>query len=193
MKKYMLAALCGFSLLTVAPGEAATGGDEPPVEALSTIPVLDVPRYMGTWYEIAKYPNWFQRKCTSATSAEYRLNKDGTVQVINRCRIASGEGIEAIGAARQIGLATSARLKVSFAPGWLSWLPLVWGDYWVIDLDERYQLVAVSEPGREFLWILARERRVAPIEYQNLLARLQKKGFDLRKLELSSQEMQGGQ
>lgn len=96
--------------------------------------------------------------------------------------------IEAIGAARQIGPATSARLEVRFAPEWLSFLPFVWGDYWVIDLDEHYRLVAVSEPKKEYLWILSRTPHVDPNDYKNLLARLVHKGFDLRKLEVTKQD-----
>jgi apolipoprotein D and lipocalin family protein len=96
--------------------------------------------------------------------------------------------IEAIGAARQIGNATSPKLEVRFAPEWLSFLPLVWGDYWVIDLDEHYQLVAVSEPKKEYLWILARTPNIDPNAYKNLLARLKQKGFDLRKLEVTKQD-----
>ena len=81
----------------------------------------------------------------------------------------------------------SPRLKVRFAPAWLSFLPLVWGDYWVIDLDADYQLVAVSEPEREYLWILSRQPQVDPARYQALLQRLQALGFDLGRLEASVQ------
>ena len=145
-------------------------------------------RYMGTWFEIAKFPNWFQRKCTGATSATYAQQPDGTVRVSNRCRLSSGAMDEAIGTARQIGPATSPRLQVRFAPAWLSFLPFVWGDYWVIDLDERYQLVAVSEPKRAYLWILARTPRVAPDDYMALLDRLTQQGFDISKLESTPQD-----
>lgn len=155
---------------------------------LQTIPALDVARYLGTWYEIAKFPNRFQRKCASGTRADYRLHGDGRLQVSNRCRTVNGEMIEAIGVARQIGSATSAKLEVRFAPAWLSWLPLVWGDYWVIDLDDRYELVAVSAPKRDYLWILARTPRVSPERYAALLDRLQGMGFDLDKLEVTRQE-----
>jgi apolipoprotein D and lipocalin family protein len=96
--------------------------------------------------------------------------------------------IEAIGAARQIGSATSPKLKVRFAPAWLSFLPFVWGNYWVIDLDDKYQLVAVSEPSREYLWILARTPTIAPDDYKRLLARLTQQGFDLSKLDLTKQD-----
>ena len=174
--------------LTAVAGDAAQENDRQPANsALNTISALDVPRYMGTWFEIAKFPNWFQRKCIGGTKAEYSLKNDGMVQVINRCRIESGEVIEAIGVARQIGPATSPKLEVRFAPEWLSFLPFVWGDYWIIDLDEHYQLVAVSEPKREYLWILARTPNIDPNDYKNLLARLSQMGFDLRKLEVTKQ------
>lgn len=154
---------------------------------LQTIERLDVARYMGTWYEIARYPNWFQRKCATDTQAQYRQREDGQLDVINRCRQANGELTEAVGRARQTGAADSPKLEVRFAPAWLSWLPMVWGNYWVIDLDSTYQLVAVSEPGREYLWVLSRTPTVDAAAYQALLGRLQAKGFDLSKLGLTTQ------
>ena len=156
-------------------------------EPLASIEALDVPHYMGRWYEIAKYPNSFQKKCVGFTSADYALAADGEVSVTNRCRLENGETSEAIGTARQIGGATSPKLKVRFAPAWLSWLPAVWGDYWVIDIDADYQLVAVSEPRREYLWILSRTSKAPSAAYDALLQRLVAKGFDLRKLEATPQ------
>lgn len=156
-------------------------------QPLQTIQSLDVSRYMGTWYEIAKYPNRFQKQCVANTSAEYSVRKDGTLTVLNRCQKTGGEMDEAQGQARQIGGTKSPKLEVRFAPAWLSWLPMVWGDYWVIDLDPEYQLVAVSEPSREYLWVLARTQQVDQAKYDALLQRLKARGFDLTKLELSPQ------
>lgn len=158
-----------------------------PPEPLQTIERLDVGRYLGTWYEIAKYPNRFQAKCVADTQALYRRRDDGQIDVVNRCRQANGEMTEAVGRARQIGAADSPKLEVRFAPSWLSWLPMVWGHYWVIDLDPAYQLVAVSEPGREYLWVLSRTPTVDAAAYQALLGRLQAQGFDLSKLEKTAQ------
>ena len=154
---------------------------------LQTIERLDVGRYLGAWFEIAKYPNRFQRQCVRDTQAQYRLRDDGQLDVINRCREANGEMAEAVGRARQIGAADSPRLEVRFAPAWLSWLPMVWGNYWVIDLDPAYQLVAVSEPSREYLWVLSRTPAVDSAAYQALLERLRAKGFDLTRLERTAQ------
>jgi apolipoprotein D and lipocalin family protein len=164
---------------------AADRGTAPP---LVPIRALDVPRYMGAWYEIAKYPNRFQKDCAGFTSAHYSLQPDKTVQVINRCRRADGAIDEALGSARQQGGANSPKLQVRFAPGWLSFLPMVWGDYWVIDLDPDYQLAAVSEPKREYLWILSRTPTVPPHAYADLLARLERQGFDPARLEMTRQD-----
>lgn len=155
--------------------------------ALTTITALDVPRYMGTWHEIAKYPNRFQKKCISNTRADYSAQADGRVRVLNRCTTTGGEVTEAIGEARQLGGSTSPQLEVRFAPAWLSFVPLVWGNYWVIDLDPAYQLVAVSEPKREYLWVLSRTPNVPAKAYDELMDRLEKKGFDLSKLERTPQ------
>ena len=178
---------CLFSLNVQANEMTADHDSSLSAAPLTVIMALDVPRYMGTWYEIAKYPNRFQKKCAGFTSAEYRLKADGEVQVINRCQLAGGGISEAIGVARQIGAGSSPRLKVSFAPAWLSFIPAVWGNYWVIDLDDDYQLASVSEPGREYLWVLSRTPKVNQKSYEALLGRLARKGFDVQKLELTKQ------
>lgn len=159
------------------PAPTLAVGNDP----VAPVPALDVPRYMGKWYEIAHLPNWFQKKCVDSTHAEYTLQPNGRVQVVNRCRLASGEMNEAVGEARQVGEggATSPRLKVRFAPEWLSFLPMVWGDYWVLDIDPDYQLVVVGEPTREYLWVLARTPRVSPEAYVALLQRLAQQGFNV--------------
>ena len=155
---------------------------------VKTIAALDVPRYLGTWYEIAKFPNWFQRKCVSNTKAVYSIKPDGNLRVLNSCKPAEGDTAEAEGTARQIGAKDSPKLEVRFAPAWLSFLPMVWGNYWVIDLDSQYQLAAVSDPRREYLWILSRTPQIDPKAYEDLLGRLQAQQFDVRKLELTPQK-----
>ncbi len=165
MKKCLsLALLLFLPLVHAAPPE--------PIER------LDLQRYLGTWHEIAKYPNRFQEQCVSDTTATYARSDEGRIEVVNRCRTASGEYDEAHGVARLVGESGSPKLKVRFAPAWLSWLPMVWGDYWVIDLDEAYTLVAISEPSKEYLWILAREPHVAGERVEALVARLAQRGFD---------------
>ncbi len=157
-------------------------------QSVKTIAALDVPRYLGTWYEIAKFPNWFQKKCVSNTKAVYTAKPDGNLRVLNSCKTATGETSEAEGLARQIGAKDSPKLEVRFAPEWLSFLPLVWGDYWVIDLDPQYQVAAVSDPRREYLWVLSRSPQLDPKIYADLLQRLTQQQFDIQKLELTSQK-----
>ena len=157
-------------------------------QSVKTIAALDVPRYLGTWYEIAKFPNWFQKKCVSNTKAVYTAKPDGNLRVLNSCKTATGETSEAEGLARQIGTKDSPKLEVRFAPEWLSFLPMVWGDYWVIDLDPQYQVAAVSDPRREYLWVLSRTPQIDPQVYADLLVRLKKQQFDIQKLDLTSQK-----
>ena len=175
----------GFLLICLGPVQAnAQQADQ----AVKTIAALDVPRYLGTWYEIAKFPNWFQKKCVSNTKAIYAAKPDGNLRVLNSCKTVSGETSEAEGLARQIGGKDSPKLEVRFAPEWLSFLPMVWGDYWVIDLDSQYQVAAVSDPRREYLWVLSRTPQIDPKVYADLLQRLKQQQFDIQKLELTSQK-----
>lgn len=167
-----------------APAPEAPGGN-PPVAVpgpLKPIPSLELPRYMGRWYELARYPNRFQKDCRGAATADYRLLPGGTVEVVNRCPRADGSQDQATGEARRVGAEGSAVLEVRFAPAWLSFLPFVWGDYWVVELDAAYQLAVVSEPQREYLWVLSREPSLPASQWQALEARLRTLGFEPARL-----------
>jgi apolipoprotein D and lipocalin family protein len=163
------------------------------LDPLRTVERLDVPRYMGTWYEIAKFPNRFQAQCASDTRAEYMAQPDGTVRVVNRCRTENGETTEAVGLGRQVGGPDSPKLQVRFAPAWLSWWPGVWGDYWIIDLEPDYQLVAVSEPRRAYLWILARSQRIDAARQAAMVKRLAEQGFDVSRLQPAPDAVPSGE
>jgi apolipoprotein D and lipocalin family protein len=121
------------------------------------------------------------------TRAQYLAQTDASVQVLNSCATTDGSTIDALGQARQVGPTTSPKLKVRFAPAWLSWLPVVWGDYWVIDLDTDYQLAAVSDAKRDYLWILSRTPQVNAKAYDALVERLKAQHFDVQKLERTPQ------
>ena len=183
LRHFWLAALLTITSLQASAQSTLATTELPPVKPIAA---LDVPRYMGTWYEIAKFPNRFQAKCTANTRARYLAQTDGSVQVLNSCMTADG-AIDALGLAKQVGSATSPKLQVRFAPAWLAWLPQVWGDYWVIDLDADYQLAAVSDAKREYLWVLSRTPQVNAKSYDSLLERLKAQHFDVQKLEASPQ------
>ena len=177
-----------LSLSLLAPLSAFSQSSAPIADVpVKTIASLDIPKYLGTWYEIAKFPNWFQKKCVSNTKAVYSARSDGNLKVLNSCKTADGTVSEAEGTARQIGAQDSPKLEVRFAPAWLSFLPMVWGDYWVIDLDPQYQVAAISDPRREYLWVLSRTPQLDKKVYEDLMQRLQAQQFDIRKLELTPQ------
>jgi apolipoprotein D and lipocalin family protein len=186
LKHLGLAASLAFAFLHTLHASAQTTAAPAALPPVATIAALNVPRYMGTWYEIAKFPNRFQAKCIANTRAQYLAQTDGSVQVLNSCTTADGT-IDALGLAKQVGTANSPKLQVRFAPAWLSWLPQVWGDYWVIDLDADYQLAAVSDAKREYLWVLSRTPQVNTKAYDALIDRLKAQHFDVQKLERSAQ------
>lgn len=168
-----LALLCG--LLLSLPGAAA-----PP---LATVRGFDLSRYLGTWHQIALIPNRFQARCVGETTARYALRADGRIEVVNRCREADGGFAEAIGVARRnADYDDPAILEVRFAPAWLSLLPFVWGDYWVLSLADDYRAALVGAPNREYLWILAREPTLDDAEYRRLVAIAKAEGFDVSAL-----------
>jgi apolipoprotein D and lipocalin family protein len=179
------AAALGLGCAGPGPATAPGAGARPAAGApapLQPIARLDLPRYLGRWHELARYPNRFQRQCTGAATADYARRPGGTVQVINRCPQADGRVDEAIGEARLVGPEGAATLQVRFAPAWLGFLPQVWGDYWVVELDADYQLAVVSEPTREYLWVLSRQPSLPAADWPALTARLQALSFEPARL-----------
>jgi len=153
-------------------------------QELKTVASVDLDRYMGRWYEIARLPNRFQTDCAKEVTATYAKQPDGRLSVVNACRKADGSMMSAAGAARQV---EDAKLKVRFAPAWLSWLPMVWGDYWVIDLAEDYSWAVVGEPSREYFWILSRTPQMEAGILEGIVERSERQGYDLAKMTQTKQ------
>ena len=172
----MGAALTCAAVVTL---QAATGTQAP--APVRTVPFVDLDRYAGEWFEIARFPNRFQRQCAGDVRASYARRPDGRLDVVNRCRTADGQ-TEARGVARVVDTQTFARLKVRFAPAWLSFLPPVWGDYWVIGLAPDYGWAVVGDPGRDYLWILARAPRLDDASSALARAAARHNGFDVERL-----------
>jgi apolipoprotein D and lipocalin family protein len=162
---------------------AAPAQPPPPVRA---VPFVDLDRYAGDWFEIARFPNRFQRQCVGDVRATYARRPDGRVDVVNRCRTAEGE-TEARGVARIVDERTFAKLEVRFAPAWLSWLPMVWGDYWIIGLAPDYSWAVVGDPDRDYLWILARAPHLDDASTEVARAAARDNGFDVKRLVPTSQ------
>ena len=151
--------------------------DQPP---LPTVPALDLPRYLGTWYEIDRLPMRHEPEDATDVSAHYTLDEDGSIRVRNRC-LRGGELVEAIGQAKPID-ASNSRLEVSFLPVGLRWIPFTRGDYWVILVDGGYTAALVGSPDRKYLWLLSREPRMDEITRQHYIAYARQQGFDVDRM-----------
>lgn len=150
-------------------------------DTLETVSHVDLERYLGHWYEIAKYPNRFEKKCAGNVTADYSLLSDGKVRVINSCAGHRGQVAASRGTAKIVDSATNAKLKVAF------FWPF-YGDYWILDLGSSsepggpYEYSVVGEPSRRYLWILSRSPQIPESLYQEILRRIAERGYDPSKL-----------
>ena len=165
-----IAAAVTAVLLSVRSAGAAAG--QPP---LVTVPHVDLQRYVGKWYEIARLDHSFQRGCVGS-NATYTLRPDGEVEVLNRCtNEQDGKQREAKGRAWSVDPVGNARLKVSF----------FWpfrGDYWIIELGEQYDYSVVGAPNRKYLWVLARTPQLDETVYRGIVERAGRQGFPVEQL-----------
>ena len=158
------------SLATVSQAETA--------DRLPTVQNVDLQRYSGRWYEISRLPMWFERKCLDNITATYTVRSDNRIDVVNSCRTEDGQ-IKARGIAEIPDRQHPGQLRVRFAPDWMAWLPVVWGDYWIIDLDPEYRWVMVGAPSRGYLWILARTPALDEAKMAQLKSKATGLGFDV--------------
>lgn len=172
----LVAALASLASLASLAGCSASTTERLNLPALQAVPQVDLGRYVGTWYEIASFPQSFQAGCTG-TTATYTLGEDGEIAVVNRCRKGSLDGEEDVaeGLARVVDTTSNAKLEVSF------FRPF-WGDYWIIDLAPDYSHAVVGHPGRDYLWILSRTPTLPETTYDGILARLQAHGYETSRL-----------
>lgn len=154
--------------------------DERPVTPVGRV---DLERYAGLWYEIAKIPNRFQKQCARGTTAEYTLREDGRIDVVNRCIKDNGEWDEAKGVAKIEGTDSNAKLKVSFV-SFIGWRPF-WGDYWIIGLDEDYRWAVVGTPNRNYGWVLSRKPAIDDVTLETIFEILERNGYVRDQFEMS--------
>ncbi len=152
---------------------------------LKTVEFVDLKRYVGLWYEVAKIPNRFQKHCVKVTTAKYTLKENGEIEVINSCFSGAGEKDITEGIARIVDKKTNAKLEVSFF-SILGWRPF-WGDYWIIGLDENYQWAIVGTPSRKYGWILSRTPKLSDDVMDKINKILISQGYDPKKFEMSEQ------
>lgn len=145
-------------------------------DAPATVAYVDLDRYAGHWHEIARLPNWFQKRCVADTTAHYTRNTDGTLTVVNRCRVRDGRFDEAHAIARVTDAASNAKIEVSFF-SLLGWRPL-WGDYWILALGPDFDYAVVGEATRRYAWILSRTPELPDTVRGHLDQRLRELGYD---------------
>lgn len=169
-------------LLVSLMGVAAGISDSMP--PLQTVASVDLNRYIGKWYEIARYPNWFERDCDREVTAEYSLREDGKIRVVNSCLTDTGKRKQSVGSAVIVDKTTHAKLKVTF------FWPF-YGKYWIIDLGQNYEYAVVGEPSRGYLWILSRTPELPEMTYQGIVERLKEQGYEPSKLVRTRQNASG--
>jgi apolipoprotein D and lipocalin family protein len=153
-----------------------------PVDPLPTVPQLDLARYAGRWYEIARLPTRHEKDCARDVTADYTLDPQKGVVVRNRCVRADGQVEEAEGLLRVPDGRKPGEAEVCFAPAFLLWWPGAWGDYFVLFVDEGYQVALVGTPERDRLWILARQPSLEPADLEALKSLALRHGFDTTRL-----------
>ncbi|MHA7871364.1 MAG: lipocalin family protein [Hyphococcus sp.] len=161
-----------FLLLATLAGCAKPPVNRTSESPLTTVDYVDLDRYVGLWYEIARLPNSFEKGCEGVT-AEYARREDGLISVVNTCRKGGVEGKaqSAKGRARVVDASTNAKLEVSFFGPF-------WGDYWVIGLADDYSLSLVGEPQGRYLWILSRTPQIDAETRAGALQHLKAKGYN---------------
>lgn len=157
--------------------------------AMTTVEHVDLNKYLGKWYEIARFEAWFETDCVNVT-AEYS-QEDDFIKVVNTCHLKTLDGKlkSSTGRAWVVDKKTNAKLKVSFLPGYLCFLDRLFsGDYWILKLDPNYEVVLVGEPSKKYLWILARTTVINHRIYEEYVNYARDLGFDVSKLQLTPQK-----
>lgn len=150
-------------------------------QTLQSVPYVDLEKFGGKWYEIASFPQRFQKGCT-CTTAEYTVTDKGFLIVENRCNRDSVNGKQSYikGKAFVVENSGNAKLEVQF------FWPFK-GKYWIIDLAEDYSYAVVGHPNKKYLWILSRTPLMKDITYQQIISKIKEKGFDITKIKLTIQ------
>jgi len=156
----------------------------------TTVDSVDLNTYAGTWYEIGRLPMYFQRKCAGDVTANYAQKDDGSgITVTNKCMAEDGSGIVAEGLAKPVD-ESGSKLKVTFLPKWIRWIPVGRADYWVLARDAEYKTALVGTPDKKYLWLLARSPNISQETYTKYRQIAQQQGYDLKEFTLTSQSNQ---
>lgn len=156
----------------------------------TTVDKVDLERYAGKWYEIGRLPMYFQRNCAQDVTATYTAKTDTAgIIVTNQCTDTDGAVMIAEGLAKPAD-DTGSKLKVTFLPSWIRWLPVGRADYWILARDADYQTALVGTPDKDYLWLLARTPNITQPTYAKYRQIAQQQGYDLQAFKLTTQTEQ---
>ncbi len=155
--------------------------------SLATVPRVELDKYLGLWYEVARKPLFFQKECQKNVTARYTINEYGNVEVDNRCIDQEGNELRSLGEGFVSNAPYNSKIKVSFLPEALRWVPFARGDYWILKIDSQYQMALVGEPKRKYLWVLSRTPHPDEQKVTEYLRYAQTLGFSIKDMVRSEQ------
>jgi apolipoprotein D and lipocalin family protein len=155
-----------------------------PVQAA---PSVDLPSFLGSWYEIASMPQFFQRNCAKNTIANYSLDDAGGINVVNTCVKKNGDLITASGKAKVADEATNSKLSVTFLKLG-TWIYITSSNYWILDVPSDYRFAVVGTKNADYGWILSRTPRISEEDLLAATEVLRRNGFDLCKFDITPQD-----
>jgi len=174
-KRLIKIALLGMFVAGILSSSAAYAEPKPLVAAEK----VELDKYLGVWYEVARKPMYFERKCIYDITATYTLNENGNIVVDNKCYDTEGNLQRSVGEAFISNAPFNSKLRVSFLPEGVRWIPVGRGDYWILKLDDDYQTVLVGEPKRKYLWILSRTPQLKKEQIQEYLNYAKSQGYNV--------------
>ena len=183
MSKHLIIILAQIIIINILAYSQSDSDNSQPIP----VPKVDLNKYSGLWYEIAKIPNSFQDHCAYGTTAEYKIEPNGDIIVINKCYDKEGDLDIADGVANVVDKTSNAKLEVSFV-SFFGIRPF-WGDYWIIGLGKKYEYAIVGHPERKYGWILSRTPSLTDEKMKEIWAILIEQGYDSSDFELTDQSI----
>lgn len=166
--------------LSILIGLGMLGMTSAQAKPLPVVERVELDKYLGVWYEVARKPVSFQSQCARDVSARYTINENGNVAIDNRCYDENGGLQQTLGEAFVVNAPFNSKLKVGFLPEIIRWVPVARGDYWILKLDENYQMALVGEPSRKYLWLLSRAPHPDKLMVNEYLHYAETLGFNLK-------------
>ncbi|MDQ8935718.1 lipocalin family protein [Acinetobacter rudis] len=136
--------VCAFSLSTQAAD-------------LSAVEKVEIDKFLGVWYEILSKPSSTEKRCSRDITSTYTLNEYGHLLAERQCLDQDAKPLTLVGEAYPVNAPRYSKFKLSFMPEAIRWLPLAQNDYWILKLDDQYQMALIGEPNRQALWLLSRQ------------------------------------